>query len=202
MLYKTQKQRIRLQHRHKFISCKKGMVINMKIGEARKTYVNHINQLQKRRKELLKQKKENEKSQNQEANEGVILELSKIEKQYDMANDFMEKFSAYTAALENAEAAKRQGEAVEEAADEVAKCLEIARRIANGDKVPAYDEKKLLEYSHELYMAAKNTAFINANKKHKEYDSLWKEEDESLPENEKSISETVNEMECPIDMPS
>ncbi len=54
--------------------------------------------------------------------------------------------------------------------------MEVARRIMKGAKVPASDEKKLMEYSMELYMAAKNMAVLNENKKKEEYDSLWDDE--------------------------
>lgn len=72
-------------------------------------------------------------------------------------------------------------EASKEAEDttpDLAKILEIARRISNGDKVPVSDEKKLMEYSSEMYQMAKAAAVVNANKKHKEYQSLFKDENE------------------------
>lgn len=62
---------------------------------------------------------------------------------------------------------------------DLAKILEIARRIAHGDKVPATDEKKLMEFSSDLYQAAKSAAMLNADKKHKKYKSLFEEEEES-----------------------
>ena len=62
-------------------------------------------------------------------------------------------------------------------AQDFAKVMEIARRIANGDRVPGTDEKKLMEYNSDLYQAAKAAAIVSANKKeHKEYDSLFKDE--------------------------
>ena len=61
--------------------------------------------------------------------------------------------------------------------DDYSKVLKIARRIARGDKVPAYDEKKLMEYSMDLYQMAKSSAMLHANKKHKKYKSLYKDED-------------------------
>ncbi|MCM1183860.1 MAG: hypothetical protein NC337_10850 [Roseburia sp.] len=62
-------------------------------------------------------------------------------------------------------------------AQDFAKVMEIARRIANGDRVPGTDEKKLMEYNSDLYQAAKAAAIVSANKKeHKEYDALFKEE--------------------------
>lgn len=76
---------------------------------------------------------------------------------------------------EQAEAAKKAGESFED----MAKIMEIARRIANGDHVPAKDEQKLMEFSDELYQAAKAAAIVNADKKHKDYDSLYDDEEES-----------------------
>ena len=68
-----------------------------------------------------------------------------------------------------------------DAAKEEAKIFETARRIAKGAKVPAKDEKKVMDYSMELYMAAKNAAMLanmKKNKKKEEYDSLWDDEEE------------------------
>lgn len=59
--------------------------------------------------------------------------------------------------------------------DDVSKVLKIARRIARGDKVPAYDEKKLMEYSKELYQMSKASAMLNRTRKPKKYKSLYDE---------------------------
>lgn len=61
---------------------------------------------------------------------------------------------------------------------ELAKVLTVARRIARGDKVPAKDEKKLMEYNFKLYMMSKNAAMMSTAKKRKKYKSLWKEDEE------------------------
>ena len=67
-----------------------------------------------------------------------------------------------------------------EGMEDMLKCLEVARRISQGEKVPASDEKKLMDFNKDLYMAAKNMAFLRAaqEKKTKEHDSLWEEEQE------------------------
>lgn len=57
--------------------------------------------------------------------------------------------------------------------------MEIARRIARGDKVPLKDEKKLMEYSSELYQMAKMSAMINEGKKHKKHKSLFEDEEDN-----------------------
>lgn len=75
------------------------------------------------------------------------------------------------------EAAKESAKAAGEGMNELAKIIEISRRISNGDKVPPSDEKKLMEYDSGLYQAAKAAAMLHADEKHKEYDSLFEEEE-------------------------
>lgn len=94
------------------------------------------------------------------AEKGAVLEISEALKQM------------YQEQTENAEKSK-------EYIEDAAKIMEIARRIARGDHVPATDEKKLMEYNRELYQVAKQAAVLNANKKHKDYDSLFEDEDEN-----------------------
>ena len=87
---------------------------------------------------------------------------------------------------------KQQAEAADKnskAFDDVAKAMEIARRIARGDVVPLKDEKKLIEFSADLYQVAKASAAINANKKHKKYDSLYDEEDDSMRDKMRALKQ-------------
>ena len=56
------------------------------------------------------------------------------------------------------------------------KILEVFRRISKGDRVPAADEKKLMEYSSELYMTAKNMALMVQNSEREKHKSLWEDE--------------------------
>lgn len=77
----------------------------------------------------------------------------------------------------NARAAKQQTEAAEEQWEKMAKALEIARRISKGGRVPPQDEQFLLEFSQEMYMAAKMAAMLA--KEHKDEDSVLEEEEES-----------------------
>lgn len=78
---------------------------------------------------------------------------------------------------------QKQREAVKkgkERADDMAKIMEIARRIADGDTVPQSDEKKLMEYSADLYQVAKASAMANRDKEHNEYDALFDDEEDTL----------------------
>ena len=172
----------------------------MKIGEAQKAYSARLQELSARRAELQRQHKENESAGRQQENEGVILELSSVEKQYQKASDFMSDFNAYRDMLRTMESAKRQKKTASKSASDMAKCLEIARRIARGDKVPAKDEKKLLEYNAKLYMTAKNMAVISLARKHKKHKSLWKDEEKENVTEQKSVEETVDDMECDMNM--
>lgn len=67
----------------------------------------------------------------------------------------------------------------EERADDMAKIMEIARRIADGDTVPQSDEKKLMEYSADLYQVAKASAMANRDKEHNEYDALFDDDEDT-----------------------
>lgn len=80
--------------------------------------------------------------------------------------------------LQQLEAQRNSAKAAGKAAEELGKLMEIARRIAKGDKVPAKDEQKLMEYSNDLYQAAKMSAMLNRNKKPKKHKSLFEEEED------------------------
>lgn len=79
----------------------------------------------------------------------------------------------YQEMLENAdEAAKAQ----EKGFGDLAKALEIARRILDGDIVPLQDEQFLMEFNSEIYMKVKSMAKLKEDPR--EYDALTEEEDE------------------------
>lgn len=172
----------------------------MKIKEARQAYTAQLDILRNRQKELLKKKEENDArlkcsgmNTTVSSDGGVVVDLSeeyrkraqelqekidKVKAQIDEHIELRDQVIEMEVGIANAEVAKQQGEAMQEYGEEVAKCLEIARRIANGDRVPAQDEKKLMDFNMEVYMAAKNMAVMNMDKKHKDYDSLWQDEEE------------------------
>ena len=167
----------------------------MKISEAASMYRVQLSQQRSQRKELLNQKEKLEKQAQsaKKSGAGVTLELSdeykkrmqEIEEKIDILNsEIKENEKGLDGIIEtevgifNAENSKQQADAMKKYAEDMAKCLEIARRISNGDKVPATDEKKLMDFNMEIYMAAKNMSVMNQGKKHKEYDSLWGDEEE------------------------
>ena len=77
--------------------------------------------------------------------------------------------------------------------------LEVYRRIASGGQVPPEDEQRLMEYNHELYMAAKTAAMLQEGDGEK-YDSLFEDEEEKNGE-EKTASEIAGEAEISVPVP-
>lgn len=172
----------------------------MKIGEARERYSAQIKSLRNRKQELEKQKEEMETGvSSPEEREAVILELSEVQTQYDKTREFMGALLEREAALMNAESAKQQGEAMAKGMEDMAKCMEVARRIAKGGTVPPKDEQKLMEYSMEMYMSAKNLAFMNKLREKEEYESLWDDEEEQSEGGD--VREEVEGRELDMELP-
>ena len=161
----------------------------MKIAEARQIYSTQIKAYQEQHTALFKQKKELEEKMKSEengtiiyANEAATLELTikAVEEQKNKYQEYMDKLMQQWNAITNMEVAKQQGEAMEEGMVDLGKIMEVARRIMKGGIVPPTDEKKLMEYSMELYQAAKNIGAL-VKKEKEEFDSLWEEEEEKAP---------------------
>lgn len=105
--------------------------------------------------------------------------LDAVQEEYEQTQDVADRLSELDANIQNAEISRQQSEAAAEAAEEIMKILEVFRRISKGDKVPAFDEQKLMEYSMEMYMAAKNMALMRQRCDGEEHESLWAEEEPS-----------------------
>lgn len=164
----------------------------MKISEARSVYTAQINQQREQREKLLKQQEELKKQRESGGEGGVVLELSEeycrrekeLQEKVDALSELIEqneesreRIINMEVGIANAESSRQQADAMKKYGEDMAKCLEIARRISEGDKVPPQDEKKLMDFNREIYMAAKSMAVMNQQRKHKEYDSLWDEEE-------------------------
>lgn len=115
--------------------------------------------------------------------DGVSIDLS--EEALQALREAREKFYAdrdaeterYVAEF-NSYVAKQQSEAGQDMAEDMAKALTTARRIANGDIVPMTDERKLLEYDEELYRMAKMSAMLHQMEEHRKDKSLYEDEEE------------------------
>lgn len=173
----------------------------MKIAEARQIYSTQIKAYHEQQSVLHKQKKELEEKMNSEkdgkviyANEAATLELTikAVEEQKNQYQKYMEKLMQQWSATANMESARQQGEAMEEYVEDLGKIMEVARRLMDGDIVPPTDEKKLMEYSMELYQSAKNIGAMVQKEEKEEYDSLWEEkEDNSQPEEPTEIADNT-----------
>lgn len=165
----------------------------MTIREARQNYSAQLSEIRMERQALQKAMQEQEKQT--EGNFDRITfseELKKLDAAYQATQGVLEKINARGTLIEETESARQQRDAAIEQAQEMLKCLETARRISAGDKVPAKDEKKLMEFSQELYMAAKNMAFLRAQQeeqaKRKKHDSLWEDEEKEEPDSPREIA--------------
>lgn len=169
----------------------------MKISEAQKAYRQQLGLLRGQKKDYVNQQKEHrekmEQARKKSEEQGVTFELS--EAYLEREKELQEKIDELSGQIKdnektlddlieqevgifNSVASKQQADAMEEYGEEMAKCLEIARRISRGDHVPAQDEKKLMDFNMEIYQMAKEMAAMNMEGKHKEWESLWGEEEE------------------------
>ena len=157
----------------------------MKISEAQSIYRAYRQELVNQTRTLIKQRDEAQKKfettgSAQFSEQAATLQLSieatkeKFEENQKVLDDLAEQH----AAIWNAEVSKQQADAMQDMGIELAKIMTVARRMSNGDEVPYTDEKKLLEYSSELYQAAKSAQMIHQMEEHEKYDSLWGEEEE------------------------
>lgn len=170
----------------------------MKIGEAQGIYRQQIMAYQKEKASVSKQlhnlrrrMEANPDGKEQYESEAATLELTldalkERQKEYqDYLNDLAEQYCAYW----NNAAADQQADAAEEYAVDMAKIMEVARRIMRGAIVPAADEKKLMEYSEEMYQTAKSIGAMVQRQKKEKYDSLWEEQEEKVYEDPQEAAE-------------
>ncbi|MDE5965515.1 MAG: hypothetical protein K2G89_01605 [Lachnospiraceae bacterium] len=184
----------------------------MKIGDAQKIYRANRATLVEQRRTLVKRRDEvnlklktaaDEKERELFGEEAATLELSinEVNEKFDKNQEVLDALTEKYAAIWNSEVAKQQGDAMNEAMVDLSKILEVARRISKGGKVPSTDEKKLMDYSMEMYMAAKNAGMMAQmrKRKHKEYDSLWEEEEEKKEYDPQGKAENA---EAGMDLPN
>lgn len=91
--------------------------------------------------------------------------------------------------------AERAADALAEENKKLRQAMEISRRISKGGRVPPQDEQFLLEFSPEMYMAAKMAALLA--EKHKKHDSALEGEAEPK-EYDDAPDDTVHSVEAEI----
>ena len=163
-------------------------VVDMKIGEAQQIYRDQVNAYRKQRTELSKQlmnvrtkmermpgDEEQKKAYESEA-ATLQLTLDALDEKESEYQEYLDQLAERYAAYWNAEVADQQKEAGKEYAEERGKIMEVARRLMKGSIVPASDEKKLMEFSMDMYQMAKNIGAMVRQEKKEKYDTLWGEE--------------------------
>lgn len=172
----------------------------MKIGEAQQIYREQIKAYNTQKAALSKQlqdvRSKMEASQDGQeifGSEAAVLELSieALNKQQDEYQDYMDELSDQYCAYWNATVAEQQADAAKEYGAEMGKLMEVARRLMKGAIVPAYDEKKLMEFDKELYQMAKSIGMLVRQQKKEKYDSLWEEEEEKEYDDPREVAENA-----------
>ena len=107
--------------------------------------------------------------------EDVLVLTAKAGKQ--LVND--RRSYGYMLQMQAERAAQRTQEAASEKyAKDQAKIMSVYRAMAKGDIVPASDEKKLMEYSSELYQSAKMAQSMALQAERRKHKSQWDEKEE------------------------
>ncbi len=159
----------------------------MKIEEARQTYRTQIKAYQEQKLALAKQRQslQHKMDANPDGKDTFSQEAATLELTYNAVSekqaeyqDYMSRLMEQWAATANMVSAEQQGDAMAEYAQDMGKIMEVARRLMKGDIVPATDEKKLMEFSMELYQSAKNIGMLAKREEREEHDSLWGDEEE------------------------
>lgn len=172
----------------------------MKIGEAQQIYREQIKAYNTQKAVLSKQlqdvRSRMEASPDDKeifGSEAAVLELSieALNKQQDEYQDYMDELSDQYCAYWNATVAEQQADAAQEYGAEMGKLMEVARRLMKGAIVPAYDEKKLMEFDKELYQMAKSIGMLVRQQKKEKYDSLWEEEEEKEYDDPREVAENA-----------
>lgn len=183
----------------------------MKIVEAQQIYRNQVQAYQKEKRSVSKQLQaarsrmdalsESVSGEDRKkcASEVATLELT-LEKLDEKQTEYQEYLSQLTeqyCAYWNAAVGEQQADAAAEYAEDMGKLIEVARRIMRGGIVPAADEKKLMEYSFEMYQTAKNIGALVQSQKREKYKSLWGDEEEKEYDDPREAAENGTAPEGP-----
>lgn len=170
----------------------------MKIGEAQQIYREQVNAyrtqkvaLSKQLKDIQSKMKYSPDQQEEYASQAAALELTlnALDEKQTEYQDYLSKLADQYCAYWNATVADQQADAAAEYAEDMGKMMEVARRIMKGGIVPASDEKKLMEFSFEMYQTAKNIGALAQREKREKYDSLWGDEEEKEYDDPREVAE-------------
>lgn len=172
----------------------------MKIGEAQQVYRGQIKAYRQQKTELSKQLEDVRKRmkyapENKEEYESqaatLELTLNALDEKEDEYQEYLNKLADQYCAYWNATVAEQQKDAAKEYGEEMGKILEVARRIMKGAIVPASDEKKLMEFSSDMYQMAKNIGAMVRREKKDKYDSLWEDKEKKEYDDPREVAENA-----------
>ena len=172
----------------------------MKIGEAQQLYRDQVKAYQTQKSAVAKQMEQVRSrmerypdGQEKYGSEAATLELTlnKLDEKQQEYQDYLSKLAEQYCAYWNAAAAEQQKDAAQKYASDLGKVMEVARRIMKGAIVPASDEKKLMEFSFEMYQTAKNIGSMVQREKREKYKSLWKDEEEKQYDDPQEVAENA-----------
>lgn len=175
----------------------------MKIGEAQQIYRDQVQAYQKEKRAVYGQlqaartrmdalSEAARKADREEcASEVATLELTleKLDEKQSEYQEYLSRLTEQYCAYWNAAAGEQQADAAAEEAADMAKIIEVARRLMRGGIVPASDEKKLMEYSFEMYQTAKSIGALVQSQKKEKYKSLWRDEEEKAYDDPREAAE-------------
>ena len=172
----------------------------MKISEAQQVYREQVKAYQEQKSAVSKQLKTlrsrmevSADAQERYGEEAATLELTlnalnEKQKEYqDYLSTLADQYCAYW----NATVAEQQKDAAAEHAADMGKILLVAHRIMKGDIVPFSDEKKLMEFSMDMYQIAKNVGAMVQREKREKHKSLWKDEEEKQYDDPQEVAENA-----------
>lgn len=183
----------------------------MKIVEAQQIYRDQV-QACRKQKQILSQQLQTARSRMEALPDGMYgkdreecasevatleLTLEKLDEKQSEYQDYLNQLSEQYCAYWNAAVGEQQADAAAEYAVDMAKLIEVARRIMRGGIVPAADEKKLMEYSYEMYQTAKNIGALVQSQKKEKYKSLWGDEEEKEYADPREAAENATAPEGP-----
>ncbi len=173
----------------------------MKIGEAQQLYRGQVKAYRAQKSVIAKQLEDVKKrmkyspgTKEEDESKAATLELTMnaLDEKQEEYQEYLNKLADQYCAYWNAAVAEQQKDASKEYAQDMAKIMEVARRIMKGSIVPASDEKKLMEFSMDLYQVAKNIGSMVQRQKREKYDSLWGDEEEKEYEDPQEAAENAD----------
>ena len=172
----------------------------MKIGEAQQIYREQVKAYREQKSvvsmqlEKLRSKIEiSPDGQEKYGEEAATLELTlnALDEKQKEYQDYLSQLTEQYCAHWNATVAEQQKDASADYAADMGKILLVARRIMKGDIVPFSDEKKLMEFSMDMYQIAKNVGAMAQREKREKHKSLWEDEEKKEYDDPQEIAENA-----------